>query len=554
MKNGILRFLKKTYKVLVIVVAAVIFFLGYNVYLVDRSLENLKTSLDKISKLDNLEDAKGLASALDYSLLNEISSPDLEAANFSRIEMAKDMLSKTQDQGQVEDVKFALSEAIKEKEEARSPVLRAIDKINQVFARKTNEISESQLRGRIGALENKVLRVSDREQAQQLFYEIGNLYVQISDFDKAKEAFKKSIQRSPDSQLAAKAQFNLAWAEKRGGNLDSAIEEFKKLSDSSSAGQLADSSLYQIADTYRKKGEFDKAIDYYKEAAKESTNQDLAQLAQLNVGYTYLYDVKDYDKARDYLEDTKSVIGDDGVARHIEKKVIPGISSQYVRDGFRLLNEGRALSDKQRFVLAINKFDQAIAADAQGGAPYSGKALAYLWLDDPDRALDAARKAVKFSPNDELARVNLGYIYIELEIVGEAIIEFKKLISINPFSHLAYYNLGYAYILENRLDEAIEAFMQSVNIDPHFSMGYNNIGWCNWQLGRYAAATEAFEKAIKIDPDFLDARFNLAMVYRNLGRFEEARDMLDKILKKDPQYPEAEVYLDDTERFLKKKQ
>jgi len=89
MIDRIVSFIKKSHTVLIVILAAVIFFLGYNTYLVDYSLANLKTTLIKVDSAGNLDDAKKLISLLDDSLLQEVVSRESEIENLSYIELAK---------------------------------------------------------------------------------------------------------------------------------------------------------------------------------------------------------------------------------------------------------------------------------------------------------------------------------------------------------------------------------------------------------------------------------------------------------------------------------
>ena len=561
MANLILDFIKKSYVVLIILAAAIIFFLGYNRYLLDHSLANLRVALDRVSDVKTMEDAKKLASALDYSLITEVASKKLETSNIARIELAMDILTKPQDMSQLKDVKFALEGVIKQKESQRSVILVALDKISKIFAPAAVKVSKAQLKDQAGYLKERIDTLKDKDQLQEAYYDLANIYTKMSDFTRARETYLKAVDLNPSSKLAQKCRFNLAWNEKQQGNLDQALKEFENLSQTTGEEKLAIFSKYQMADTYRKKGDYEKASVIFQEVARQSSDKELSSFAdkelssfaEFRAGYTYLYDLKDYEKAKGIFDKSKELLKGSSIATHIEDITMPNIVAQYRQEGFRLLREGYELSLPEKYKEAQKYFDKALGIAPDDGLSCIGKALGFLWLNDPDRALDFARKAVKLLPENEVASVNLGYIYLKLGIIDEAIVEYKRFIAVNPFSATGHYNLGFAYAIQNKLEEAVVAFYQATKIDPTFAHAFNNQGWCLWHLSRFGEAVEAFKKTVLVNPRFLDALFNLGMVYREMGRYEESRDMFRNALEISPDYPEALNKLKEVEKIIDQK-
>jgi len=58
MNAAFLVFFKKTYKLLAVILAVILFFVFYNIYLVDRSLSNLRFALNRINEVKKTGDAK----------------------------------------------------------------------------------------------------------------------------------------------------------------------------------------------------------------------------------------------------------------------------------------------------------------------------------------------------------------------------------------------------------------------------------------------------------------------------------------------------------------
>ncbi|MBP7216621.1 MAG: tetratricopeptide repeat protein [Candidatus Omnitrophica bacterium] len=536
-------FFKRTYKVFLIIIIAVVFFLGYNIYLVDRSLLNLRIALDKVNNVKTLEDASKFVALLDYALLEEVASPELKESNISKIskiELAKDILTNPQTQAQLEDAKYALREAIKVIEQDRPTMLAVLDAFGKVVTGDT-ETSPEDARAQVRRLESKLAVSSDPQERQKVCYALGNAYTRFSDFEAAKKAYQDVIDIDPEAGLAKKAHFNLAWNEKQQGNFDAAIVEFEALAQEGINEEFLYFSKYQMAESYRKKGDYKKAIEIFESIAGQKSTGGLSEMSSLQVASTFLYNLNEPEQAQQAFERAKERFQEGSIAKHIDDNAQSSIASRYQKDGFALLQEGFEGEDKEKYKQAIAMFDKALLIEPRDGRSYVGKGMAYFWLKDPDRALGYAKEGVKLLPEDEVAYVNLAYIYIELDILDEALIVIKKLIAANPFTATGYYNLGYVYALKDDLEEAKNAFRQATIIDPTMAKAFNNFGWTLWETGKFSEASVAFERAVELKSDYLDALFNLGTVYKTLGRNQEAKDSFDLLIEKDPDslYPEA---------------
>jgi len=527
-------FIKKTYKISAAVVGVVVFFLVYHIYLVDNSLNNLRLTLDRANEVKTFKDAKRLADMLDYSLITEVTRTRIEASSFSRIELAKDILNKTQDISQLDDARFVLQEVVAEKEKARSPFLVALDKINKIFAPFSRKFAQVKLAGRIKSLQYTISVTQDKVKLQKQYYELASLYTELLRFHDARLAYQEVMALDPRSDLARKSQFNIAWNEKKLGNLADSEKTFLELAKTMPKSDLGILSQFQVADILSKKGNYAQAIDVYRQVAFKQPESELGKIAEFKTGYTYLYDLKDYAKAKDTFDKLKVSTAGTNISVYIGNKAIPAVLAQYRQEGFRPLIDGYKTSALSKYEEALKIFDKILALAPRDSTTFAGKALAYLWLNDPDKALNFAREAIRFSPKDEISSANLTYIYIQLKMYDEAIKESKRLISDFPNSLISYYNLGYSCVMTNQLEDAVYAFKEAVRIDPTFVMAYNNLGWCNWKLKRPALAIEAFEKAVKLDPSFFDALFNLAVVYNHIGRYNDARRLFMRVLELKP--------------------
>jgi tetratricopeptide (TPR) repeat protein len=485
------------------------------------------------------------------SLIVEVTSSSLQVSTVSKLELAKDLLNKPESMSQIEDAKSALKDVLDQKEKERAPILLALDNIGKMFAPPASVVPRQRLEKQAQYLREKIKTTTEPEVIRYLNFELGSLYTQLSKFPEAREAYNKVIELKSDDEIAQKTKFIIAWNEKNQGNFEEAIKAFEELSKGKTDEKLANFSQYQLADTYKKKGDIEKAVAIFRDIANGKGENSLVSAAGFQTANIYLYDMQNFEKAKEMFYQSKTLFNDSEAEARMEKAVIPDIAGQFRRIGFKRLSEGYEFSSPSKYKEALYNFKQAIKTDPNDGISYSGMALASFWLKDREKALEAARTSVKLMPDNEVVTVNFGYIYISFGLLDEAIMEYKRYIVVNPATSDGYYNLGYADILSGKLDEAASCFEKATKINPKFYYAFNNLGWCLWQFGQYAKAIESFEAAAKIKPDFADALFNLGMIYKTIGKFEDAQIKFSSVVQFNPSYPGAMRYLKETEDAMR---
>lgn len=536
MLKFILAILKRTYKILLVFLVAVIFFLGYNAYLVDHSLVNLRIALDKVIDAKTLEEAKKLEALLKRPLFEEISKREMDAPTLAELEFTKDTLADPKDLDQLEDVKAFLFEMISEKEASRGPIISRLDRLSSIIDPRTREISPVRVRAEARNLTKRIASLEAPDELQEVWFDLANLHILLEEFEASQVAFSKVVELDPDNPIAIRAKFNLGWVYKVQGKLDESISEFERLVQAHPESELVLSSRYQMAGIFKRKGEFEEAIERYKSLVEEYPEERISNLAQFQAGYTYLYDLKNPEVALELFSKLKGQIPESHLGEHMEKEMMPSIAEDYRNLGYRLLL-------KDRYLEAIKNFSLALKANPLDGASYAGEGLAYLWLDQPGKALEAARKSEKVASMDEVPGINLGFIYIQLGMLTEARELYRRLTSLYPDSPTAHYNLGYVYVIEGKLDDAAREFSKVLHLKPDFAFAYNNLGYTLWLMKRYQKAARNLARAAQLKPDYVDAHFNLGVVLAIQARYEESKKEFERVLGLEPEHPEAARYL-----------
>jgi tetratricopeptide (TPR) repeat protein len=537
--------LKRTSKPASFLAIAVLFFIFYNRFLVDHSLINLNVALTKLNQARTLSDFKKIEHLFKMPLLKEMTKANLSPRTLMYMELAENTAATAKNMGQIEDLKFYVKSLMLEKEKERGGFISGIDRLNSAVLAPELNPSVDKLRIKEKDILRKVQTTTDKDALQLLYYDLGNLYTQLSDLPRAKEAFVTAIKVNPESQLAMKAKFNYAWACKVMGEYQKAVTLFDEVStEYARRKEMAIAGQYEVADTFYKSGDYQKARDKYAQIADEFKELDLADVALFEAGHITFNNLNDPDRAIKYFNKLEEKFPESKVVKHVIDKVRPLMSSDFRKKGFELLKV-------KLFNQAIENFQKAVEIAPSDTGSLSGLGLGFYWLNDKQAAVAEAGKAIEIAKMDELVLINTFFIYINSGKIDEVIrlgieVTSKALIPRAEF----YYNFGYAYVLKSKLEEAKAEFEKAVRINPDFIYAYNNLGCCLWALGKYSEAIRFFKMAIDRDPAYADAYFNQGVAYFNLNRLEDAYDEFKKVLEINPGYFQAQQYADRITQIL----
>ncbi|MDD5594931.1 MAG: tetratricopeptide repeat protein [Candidatus Omnitrophica bacterium] len=536
MENKFLLFLKKTYLIFVIILAAVIFFLGYNVYLVDHSLVNLKLALDKVSDARTLEDVKKVEQALSYPLRKELSKGKLDMATLADLEYINDVVANPQSLNQVEDVKFFLKRVIAKKSQERGPLMASLDSVTKAVLPIQQKESINNLKKEERNLKEKINTTTKSEELQELYSQLNVVYQRLSDYKKAEEVSTKIIELDPKSYRAAKTKFTKAWDYKQKGSFEMAKKAFDEIINEFPNSEIAVLSKYEAADILYKEGKVEDSIKANEEFSSEYTGSPVAQLAQFKVGATYLYDLNNFDAAVKAFDKIGETWKEQPLIKYIDNKVVPFISKKYRSRGYYLLS-------RKRYDAAKDSFSNAIKVNEKDSQSYTGIGVAFWGLGEKEKALERAREAVTLNSRDWVAAANLGYIYLQLEMYDSAVDQSRRAITLNPKIAEIYYNLGYAYARQENFAKGVSEFQKAVALKPNFAYAYNNLGYCFWYENRFGEALEALNKATQLNPEYADAQYNIGIIYESQALYENAIRAYENTLRINPHYPRVKERL-----------
>ncbi len=178
--------------------------------------------------------------------------------------------------------------------------------------------------------------------------------------------------------------------------------------------------------------------------------------------------------------------------------------------------------------------------------------LGYLMVAEPRYTspgqieIDAAKAAVRESPRDPGALLELAYAYQKAERFEDALDRYDEALSIVPVETAALYNKGVIYLETDREDEAEEALWAVLEINDEHVLAARTLGEYYAQRGHYKSLLEAVRPAAVANESSADLQYLMGLAYENLGREDWAEARYRLALK---HYPDMQEARDGLERL-----
>ncbi len=158
---------------------------------------------------------------------------------------------------------------------------------------------------------------------------------------------------------------------------------------------------------------------------------------------------------------------------------------------------------------------------------------------DYDKAKAVFLKVLAIDADDPDAHLNIGISYMICKEWEKAAFHFEKALDINPEMHEVYYRLGYIYMELNRLEEAVEICTGALADDrnEHKENVHYVLGRIYILLDDPVKALDHFQQAQESGLKIVDVDFYIGNTYGFLQEYELALEHLQKALKKHPDNP-----------------
>ena len=183
------------------------------------------------------------------------------------------------------------------------------------------------------------------------------------------------------------------------------------------------------------------------------------------------------------------------------------------------------------------------------------------------KSLIKIKKFIKINPNDINAKLDLAYMYINLNLIKRAITQYRAILkkekNIKAMFNLAmcfanqkkfnncetllkqiiqkdknhfrsYVALGDIYFQMDNLNKATKFLKIATKLKPNDLVIFNIMGVIEMKKHNYEIAKDYFLKCIKIDQNNKSALNNLAFLYQKIGQNNDSLEIIENLLFKYP--------------------
>ncbi len=169
------------------------------------------------------------------------------------------------------------------------------------------------------------------------------------------------------------------------------------------------------------------------------------------------------------------------------------------------------------------------------------------WLkyqqNQPQTALNFAKKAETLSPSSDAIKYLLGLIYLQLNQDDKALAILSSAEELNPNSPQTKLCLADIFSRLSRFDEAEARYKRVIELDAKNFAAHNNYAEMLYRQHRLPEALEEYRQAIILHPDAAETSNNLGIVLKDLGQYEQASDLFFNALRCNPELVEASINL-----------
>lgn len=193
--------------------------------------------------------------------------------------------------------------------------------------------------------------------------------------------------------------------------------------------------------------------------------------------------------------------------------------AQNKEDAEKMVDEGVAWHDKGDYDAAIEKYNQALALDADNLLALSEKGLTLVALQRFDEAIKCSKTALEKHPGEKglkLVYVNYGNPLDGLGKSSNSLEIYEAGIKAFPDFYELYFNKGVTLASLQKYDEALLSFHKAVALNPNHASSHNGIGRLSTAQNKKIPALLAYARFLVIEPGSERSKQNLAGIQKIL--------------------------------------
>jgi protein O-mannosyl-transferase len=184
----------------------------------------------------------------------------------------------------------------------------------------------------------------------------------------------------------------------------------------------------------------------------------------------------------------------------------------------------------------VAKFAPAATAAALAACAVLTVHQEFYWKDSET----LFKRMIDATPNNYMARYNLGNLYSKENRTNEAISNLTAAVEAEPNYADAHNNLGGIFLDQKRYDEAIRHYRTAARVNPGYLYYLNlanalaDAASARHDTNEFAEAVQTYGQALQLNPRSSDAHHNLALTWQAQGRASEALAEFEQAARLDP--------------------
>lgn len=357
----------------------------------------------------------------------------------------------------------------------------------------------------------------------ELYYKIGESYLNLQNVLKAIEYYKRGLELFPDDIVAWKKLARICELANKPGEAVYCIENVVRIAPEDGEWR------FKLAEDYLKINDRQKSAESYEKAIQLGYNvaESYGQLALLYA------DLDQYEKAWDAYNRYESAFGPPDSTLYWYEKGKVGIKMGYKNAAF--------------FDSALFAFKKAIDTDSTFSTAYEYAGLSYYFKRQYNDAIPYFKKKIELDSTSVNSLRNLAFCYLKTESYNAAAATLEKALVVKPEDVQMRTMLGkiYSYKSVGRYTDAIKHFEVLLNDygatidDTTKCQVYPELGLSYLSNGQCSKATPILLKAEKCNPNDVSVLLNIATSYHTCNLIKEANTYYKKVLRIDPNNKDA---------------
>ena len=211
----------------------------------------------------------------------------------------------------------------------------------------------------------------------------------------------------------------------------------------------------------------------------------------------------------------------------------------YAARGAARVRAGIENGDKKLLQRAMEDCNEAIKHNDKRAETFYMRAMVWIALSEPDKAIGDLTLAVGLEPKRPWALNARGMEYIHKGDMDKAIRDFDAAAQIDPTDAEALENRSRAWIAKGEFWRAKRDLSAAIKLDPGFAPLFANRGYVCHRMGDQDEAIKDCDEAIRLDAEFGEAYFSRFFAWKAKRKYSKALKDIDEALRLDPGNIEA---------------